>query len=777
MNNGINPSQFQNDQFFPWITVNETGDRISIAYYDRSDFSNNDSMHVKVSTSIDDGLTFTTPVRITDVPSDPGAYPDQYGNFIGDYNEMTVSPSANQPGIVMPLWVDGRNGNWDVFSSPADVEIRLKGILPNNSTLTGKAFIEDNTTVSSGKLLTVKAGASIRVNSSKYLTVNGKLVANGTSSQRITFTSNSFNPMPGDWSGIILNGGGPDTLKYCKLDYATVGMFLVNTFGTSFFDHDTISNCSQTGISVSNTQTSTPSLKLNYSRIRKNTQYGLSVGTARVDLLQSRIDSNGLGTLYDAVYLGAGGKLYMKHTRFNNNGGYGLRVTGSGSYAYVNPDGIQPGNNTLNQNGYGEMYIQNSGGAFIGERVSYQVCVCDQTIVVSPKELPTISTPGGCDPPCYWDTRYANHGGNNNIYNSFSFTGRFINNATTPVVKAQLTYWGSSSAPPSNAFIGNVDRSNHLTSQQSTLGVNVPIAQEETEPDQELIEGNLSWQKSDNVDYIMGDPIIPTADDQQMKYWIYHLISLVDSNTDNGGSDALHFLYDLIGPAGRYRTLTAFDWDNQVREVESSNSSAPLRRLATTYRIQSLMDRGDFLTAIDRANQVFSQNTTDDLWLSTSVQKIVALAAVGNLQEARRTFQNIQYRGKMIDATTIDYISELLNIGPAVVPSEAGIHGPGYDEPITKTNTEIPSKAILHQNYPNPFNPTTTISYLLTEPGHVKLVVYDVLGREVTILVDMVQEAGVKNITFNAETLPSGIYYYKIYTNSISDTRRMMLIR
>jgi len=654
------------------------------------------------------------------------------------------------------------------------------GTISSNRTWQIDVRVIGNATVNSGVTLTLMAGTVVKVNNSYSLTVNGKLIAIGTSSNRISITSSSGSPTPGIWSGILLNGGGPDTLKYFKLDYATTGIFMLNTSGTSLFDHDTISNCSQTGITVSNTQTSTIALKFNYSRIRKNAQYGLNVGTARVDLLQSRIDSNGLAALWDAINVGSGGKLYMKHTRVNNNGGYGIRVSGTGSYAYVNPNGLTAGNNTLNQNGYGEMYIQNSGGAFVGERVSYQQCVCDETIVVIPPGLPTISTPEPCGDGCYWETIIDDHGGYNNIYNSFSFTGRFINNATTPTVKAQLTYWGSSSTPPGDAFIGNVDRANHLSSQQSTLGITVPIAYDEDEEEWDELAptvGELSWLKGGDIHQLSNDVNTRETKSRSMKSWIYHLISLVEENPQEAGHDATHFLYDLIGPSGQFLHFSEFNWDGQLEQSALTATSASLRKLASTYRIQTLMDRRDFSGAIGRVDQALEQNLGDDLWLSVNVQKIISLAAMGKLEEASSTYQGMRERGLTIDERTVDHLAALLAIGPAIVPAEAGIQGTGGEEATVQADDATPLRFALNQNYPNPFNPSTTISYTLPEATYVTLTIYDLLGREIAELINGPQAAGSKIVAYDARHLPSGIYYYALRAGSYSDIKKMVLIK
>lgn len=89
----------------------------------------------------------------------------------------------------------------------------------------------------------------------------------------------------------------------------------------------------------------------------------------------------------------------------------------------------------------------------------------------------------------------------------------------------------------------------------------------------------------------------------------------------------------------------------------------------------------------------------------------------------------------------------------------------------------IPNSFELNQNYPNPFNPTTTIAYSLTEPAQVSLKVYDMLGREVTTLVDEYKEAGEHKVEFNANGIPSGVYFYKINAGDVTETRKMTLMK
>jgi hypothetical protein len=94
-----------------------------------------------------------------------------------------------------------------------------------------------------------------------------------------------------------------------------------------------------------------------------------------------------------------------------------------------------------------------------------------------------------------------------------------------------------------------------------------------------------------------------------------------------------------------------------------------------------------------------------------------------------------------------------------------------------EANEALPRGTALEQNFPNPFNPTTAIRYELGAASHVRLMVYDLLGRPVRQLVDALQPAGRHVATFHAESLASGLYLYTLDTGADVFTRRMMLVK
>lgn len=134
-----------------------------------------------------------------------------------------------------------------------------------------------------------------------------------------------------------------------------------------------------------------------------------------------------------------------------------------------------------------------------------------------------------------------------------------------------------------------------------------------------------------------------------------------------------------------------------------------------------------------------------------------------------------------------------IDVEPTVVTRKASASGqiervtstaPRYTiiiDPLSSTSTENGKQTtenfLLEQNYPNPFNPSTVIGFQLSVVGKAKLSVYDVLGREVAVLVNETLPAGSHSVTFDATSLTSGVYVYKLEAGGELMTRRMTLLK
>jgi hypothetical protein len=114
----------------------------------------------------------------------------------------------------------------------------------------------------------------------------------------------------------------------------------------------------------------------------------------------------------------------------------------------------------------------------------------------------------------------------------------------------------------------------------------------------------------------------------------------------------------------------------------------------------------------------------------------------------------------------------------------AGTYGGVWKRPLSelitsvdKLVTSVPTQFSLDQNYPNPFNPSTTIKFELPRASLVNLSAFDILGRQVSVLVNERKDAGVYEVRFDGSSLASGVYFYRLQTGSFVDTKRLLLLK
>ena len=88
-----------------------------------------------------------------------------------------------------------------------------------------------------------------------------------------------------------------------------------------------------------------------------------------------------------------------------------------------------------------------------------------------------------------------------------------------------------------------------------------------------------------------------------------------------------------------------------------------------------------------------------------------------------------------------------------------------------------PASFQLYQNYPNPFNPSTVIKYHLSTATHVRLTIFDMLGREVRTLLNEQKSAGSYQVSWNASGVPSGVYFYRLQAGSFTETQKLILLK
>jgi hypothetical protein len=163
------------------------------------------------------------------------------------------------------------------------------------------------------------------------------------------------------------------------------------------------------------------------------------------------------------------------------------------------------------------------------------------------------------------------------------------------------------------------------------------------------------------------------------------------------------------------------------------------------------------------AGAIWIFTRTAGVWTQAG-SKLVGTGAVGGSQQG--TSLGLSSEGTLIEGGAQDNGG----IGAAWVFIASGIG-------IQPISSEIPASFSLSQNYPNPFNPNSKIKFQIAKSGDAKLVVFDMLGREVATIVNENLNPGTYEVDFDGSKLSSGVYFYKLTAGSYSETRKMSLIK
>lgn len=133
---------------------------------------------------------------------------------------------------------------------------------------------------------------------------------------------------------------------------------------------------------------------------------------------------------------------------------------------------------------------------------------------------------------------------------------------------------------------------------------------------------------------------------------------------------------------------------------------------------------------------------------------------------------------RVIDETRVlrTFQIELTSDNALTIPG-TGTYNVGLSVAVEEIVGELPSAYSLEPSYPNPFNPSTSITFSVPATGHVVIRVFDILGREVTTLVDEVAAAGTYRTTFDAGRLPSGAYMYRMEAGEFTAVKSAVLVK
>ncbi len=255
-------------------------------------------------------------------------------------------------------------------------------------------------------------------------------------------------------------------------------------------------------------------------------------------------------------------------------------------------------------------------------------------------------------------------------------------------------------------------------------------------------------------------------------HFIYHNTVRIGSSTASGPVAAFGFA-SHVGSTGQ-----GWDLRNNIFVVEDDAANA--------YAIYWPVDGEEPLSD---DNNLYAPNASVGNWRGTSFRTLAdwrfGAALDGNSSSKEVEFvseTDLRLTGTSVgDEDLLAPRIELVDVDidgneRGAETAYMGAHEAGVGVSSDRV-ADLPDAFELHQNYPNPFNPSTTISFTLRDPGHVRVQVFNVAGQLVHDLVDGYEMAGKHEVNFDAGSLASGMYLYRIEFEGRSETKRMMLVK
>lgn len=219
-----------------------------------------------------------------------------------------------------------------------------------------------------------------------------------------------------------------------------------------------------------------------------------------------------------------------------------------------------------------------------------------------------------------------------------------------------------------------------------------------------------------------------------------------------------------LGYVGAY-SGSARDWKEAATNGFAGGESFRLRPMAEAGMATLSGIVRDADTQLPLANVwVYGHDASGDAWFAITDEN-------GRYSLAGTSGNPLQLfvSGVTYDATEADADFESADATKDVAITRTGVTS--VERPI------VPDWMSLEQNWPNPFNPSTMLAFTLAEPMHVRLALYDAMGREVRVLAEGMHAAGRTVVRVDASTLPSGAYFYRLTSGAGTAARRMLLVR
>lgn len=302
---------------------------------------------------------------------------------------------------------------------------------------------------------------------------------------------------------------------------------------------------------------------------------------------------------------------------------------------------------------------------------------------------------------------------------------------------------------------------------------------------------NSIYMLNDNTGWVCGatDSIIKTTNaganwfvqennlyPDETNYGIHFTNNLIGFMCGSNGTSNYYILRTINGGANWATAFTAPEYIQCIQMVNSTTGYAG----GSSGKMHKTTNGGSnwTTTTIPGAGTgaIFSVHfpVTPDIGYAISVGgRIFKTTNAGANWIQMTSPVNVTLKGVRFKPSSNDIGTVVGNAGTIIWTTNGG----GSFTGLQNEPGGVPSSFDLSQNYPNPFNPVTNISFSIPSSEFVNLTVYDMLGKEITNLVNEQLLAGTYKIDFNASQLSSGMYFYKLMSGSFSSTKKMILVK
>ncbi len=630
------------------------------------------------------------------------------------------------------------------------------------------------------------------------MVVDGTLTTHGTSSEPII-----FNFVDGQSTGISVRNGGTADLKYCQISNANIGIttshtgtntIILNycTFGditlyavNAGSDNDLeiigciFDNCGSYCINIAGFAESAPYI---YNNTFTNSYGAISaVNINQVIFLTNNVENSEIGVYGSNVTSFA--ILYntfdsdqnsMPGVFFESCGGViaGNTITGYTNGISLGNSSPYIGQNEVTYNLYHALTLGSGSNPDLSGQTSYEGYNTFQNNGNS-----TTGTDGSEMYFGYNSNAIMSRGCNsiiddrcppNSLCNVQDYPVQLLMNSPgllIPItVEAEYNYWGNSQHYDLEDRFGNL-----RIYYEPYYGS--PCTYEELSEGESLYLTTSDGRIVDTTQVMATDSLTATEmlSFEALKYFLtadYESAETICNQIINSNDTLFAKLsaYQMLYQIGKIESKPASYFTNLYNTfsgLSQSTQDSLLIKMFTQLGSLSLIGKQEYTSAIGEFDAVIQQNPNTE----ESVFAEIDALTTGLLIENDTTLGKTK-AGKYL-VKEGEYQDRIKNILKKNFGAKQNV----------ETTELIPKSYQLYQNYPNPFNPVTTIKYDIVKAQNVKVTVYDILGREITTLVNTQQQPGTYAITWDASSVASGIYFYQLKTKDYVDTKKMILLK